>query len=281
MMPRWDPAAFLENVKKWKVTWSLLVGTMMVDLGNLDVQSFDVSSLRFCGVGGSPIPPAIYDKFEKKYGVKTLELYGQTENSGLSVTYSVKDQRRPLSMGKALGRVVQMKIVDFEGREVKLGEIGELLLKGDIVTPGYLNLPEVNKKKFEDGWIHTGDMVRMDKDGYLYFAERTDDLIITGGENVYPREVEDVIYQHPAVAEVAVIGLPHERWGEEITAVIVPRKEVAKEEIIQFVRNSGKLAGYKCPRRIEFIDELPKTASRKISKATLRKRFIQVEKSNL
>ena len=279
MMPRWDAMTFLENVKKWKVTWSLLVGTMMVDLVNLDVKSFDVSSLRFCGVGGSPIPPALYDKFEEKYGVKMLELYGQTENSGLSVTYSIKERRRPLSMGKALGRAVKMKIVNFEGEEVKPGEIGELLLKGDIITPGYLNLPEVNKKKFEDGWIHTGDMVRIDENGYLYFAERTDDLIITGGENVYPREVEEVIYQHPAVAEVAVIGLPHERWGEEITAVIVPRKEVAKEEIIEFCKNSGKLARYKCPRRVEFVEELPKTASRKISKAVLRKRF-PPEKSN-
>lgn len=233
--------------------------------------------LRFSFFGGSPTPSIICDYFEENIISPLYEIYGQTELSGLMITYSIGDKRRKGAMGQARSQVVEAKIVSQDGtRSILPGdeESGELFLKGDVVTPGYWKREDLNVERFVGGWIKTGDVVRWDADGYLYYTDRFDDLIVTGGENVYPKEVENIIAEHPGVAEVAVIGTPHDRWIEQVTAIIVPiDQSLTKQQIIEHCENHPNLAGYKKPRRIEIVQELPKTGSGKLSKHILKERY--------
>jgi acyl-CoA synthetase (AMP-forming)/AMP-acid ligase II len=276
-LPTWDATKFLELVDRKKVTWTFLVGLMGAQLAGMeDIEKYDLSSLKYVVFGGSPISETIYNKFQKKFNITTYELYGRTEHVGVSVCYDVSDTRVPGSAGKLLGQVIKDKFVDPQtGKAVGIGEPGELMVKGDILTPGYWNKPEENIKLFdEEGWQHTGDVFTQDERGYLFFMERTDDMIISGGENIYPREVESVLYNHPGVAEVAVIGLPHEEWGAQVAAVIVKTDpKLTEEEIVEFLKGRKDLSGYKRPRIIKFLDKIPKTASQKVDKATLKKLY--------
>ena len=276
-LPMWDATRFLELVDQKKVTWTFLVGLMGAQLAGMEgIDKYDLSSLKYVVFGGSPISEAIYKNFQKKFNITTYELYGRTEHVGVSVCYDVTDTRVPGSAGKLLGQVIKGKFVDPKtGKAVGIGEPGELMVKGDILTPGYWNKPEENIKLFdEEGWQHTGDVFTQDERGYLFFMERTDDMIISGGENIYPREVESVLYNHPGVAEVAVIGLPHDEWGAQVAAVIVKKDpKLTEEGIVAFLKERKDLSGYKRPRIIKFVDQIPKTASQKIDKVSLKKLY--------
>ena len=277
LLPAWDAVRFLELVEQKKVTWSFLVGLMGAQLSNMEnIEKYNLESLKIVVFGGSPIAESIYKKFEGKFRITTSELYGRTEHIGVSICYDRSDRRVPGSAGKLLAQALEGKFVDPQtGKEVSVGEPGELMVRGDITTPGYWNKPEENAKLFDkEGWQHTGDVFTRDKQGYLFFKERTDDMIISGGENIYPREVESVLLSHPKIAEVAVIGLPHNEYGEQVTAVIVRKdRALSEEEILAFCRERNDLGGYKRPRVIKFVDDIPKTASQKVDKNTLRKSF--------
>lgn len=273
----WNPIGFLETVEQKKVTWAFLVGLMGVQLATVEnIEKYNLTSLKHVAFGGSPIPAAMYEKFESKFEVKTFELYGRTEHVGSSINYDVDDTRVSGSVGKLLDQIMKGKLVDPMTREeVAPEEPGELMVIGENVTPGYWNKPEENAKLFnDDGWQHTGDVFIMDKKGYLFFKERTDDMIISGGENVYPGEIVPVLRSHPKVADAFIFGIPHEAWGQQVAAVIVKKDQtLTEEEVFEFCSNRKDLSGYKKPRVILFVDEMPKTASMKIDKGALKKLF--------
>jgi long-chain acyl-CoA synthetase len=281
LLSKWKASDWIDLTHILKPTWSGMISTMLVDVVNylkanvVEESLFD--SYRFCFFGGSPTPNVICDYFEKKIKVNLFEIYGQTEMTGLMITYRLGEQRVPGSMGKPMSQVVNAKVVAPDSEKiVKPGdeEAGVLYLNGDVVTPGYWKREDLNRERIIDGWMKTGDIVRWNAEGYLYYTDRFDDMIVTGGENVYPKEVENVLAEHPGVAEVAVIGTPHERWIEQVTAIIVPYdSSITIEEIDLFCKQHQGLAGYKRPRRIEFIQELPKTGSGKISKNLLKQKY--------
>ncbi|WP_156289667.1 class I adenylate-forming enzyme family protein [Oceanobacillus salinisoli] len=278
--PNWNAQEWITLSRDLKPTWSGLATTMIIDVVNyLKVNSVDKSwfrTYRFMIYGGSPTPDPILEFFEDELEVKLVEIYGQTELSGLVITYWGEENRKKGSMGRIVNQVIEGKVIGTDGKEILPGEeeSGELYVRGDVVTPGYWKRPELNKERLIDGWLRTGDVVRWDKDGYLYYTDRFDDMIITGGENVYPKEVENVLAEHPKIAEIVVIGTPHERLVEQVTAVIVPNENTLTEkEIIDFCDEHTGLAGYKKPRRIIFTDEIPKTGSGKFNKSLLKKMY--------
>lgn len=281
LIPRWSPKDWVSISREWKPTWSGLISTMLVDVVNYlktnpeNRSSF--SGYRFCFYGGSPTPSAFCDFFEAAIGGSLFEIYGQTELSGLLVTYRLGERRIPGSMGRPMAQVVETRIVSADGQRLIApgeDEAGVMYFKGDVVTPGYWKRDELNEERFADGWLKTGDIVRWDEDGYLFYTDRFDDLIVTGGENVYPKEVENILAEHPAVAEVAVIGTPHPRWIEQVTAIVVTRDTaVTAQDIDTFCAEHRGLAGYKRPRRIEIVQELPKTGSGKINKSFLKQQY--------
>jgi long-chain acyl-CoA synthetase len=229
LLPRWKAGDWIELTHVLKPTWSGMISTMLVDVVNymkanlIDETLFD--SNRFCFFGGSPTPGVICDYFEKKTRVNLFEIYGQTEMSGLMITYRLGEHRVSGSMGKPMTQVVEAKVLAPGSEKIIMPgdeEAGVLYLRGDVVTRGYWKREDLNHERIIDGWIKTGDIVRWNSEGYLHYTDRFDDMIVTGGENVYPKEVENVLAEHPGVAEVAVIGTPHERWIEQVTAIIVP-----------------------------------------------------------
>lgn len=234
-----------------------------------------LSSYRFIVFGGSPTPTETTSFLERKLGTPLIELYGQTETTGLCITYRTGEKTRPGFMGRAMEQVIQAKVITPGGEHVILpgmDETGILYVKGDTVTPGYWKREDLNEKRLKDGWLQTGDLVQWDKNRYFRYVDRLDDMIISGGENVYPKEVENVLSQHPKVLEVAVIGTHHPRWIQQVTAVIVPGEEgVTAEEIQCFCHD--RLPGYKCPKRIELLEVLPRTGSGKVDKRRLKEMF--------
>jgi long-chain acyl-CoA synthetase len=274
----WNPTGFLETVEKHKVTWAFLVGLMGAQLAAVeDVEKYDLSSLHHVAFGGSPIPAAMYAKFESKFKVRTLELYGRTEHVGSSINYDANDIRVPGSVGKLLTQIMKGKLVDSQGKEVPPGQPGELVVFGDNMIPGYWNKPEETQKLFaSQGWQHTGDIFTQDEKGYLFFKERVDDMIISGGENIYPGEIIPVLAGHPKVAEAFVFGVPHDDWGQQVAAVIVKKDpSLTEQEISDYCNSRQDLSGYKKPRVIRFVETMPKTASMKIDKGVLVNLFKQ------
>jgi len=269
----WDATEWARLVEQTDATWSALIPTMIVDvLGTNAALSHDTSSLRFCLYGGSATPEPIIKQFGAATGVgKMINNYGQTENAGVCVTYSVDDDRRPGAMGTPVP-AVEARVVGIQTIEdVPPGEEGELLLRGDSITPGYWERPERNEELFTDGWLHTEDVVRRDEDGYFYYVDRIDDMILSGGEKISPSEVENVLQDHPDVSSVAVFGTPHKRYGEAVTAALIPvdGAEIDTKIVETFCENRDGLAGYKKPRRIFVRDEFPQTGSHKIDKVAL------------
>lgn len=279
-LQRWSPAEWLDLAVRLRPTFSGLISTMVVDLVNHAAdETPHLDSMRMCLIGGSRTPEPAIQRFREKFGVGLKELYGQTENTGLSTTYRVGEDRVPGSIGRAMEQAVEAKVVHPQsGEDLPSGDpaVGELYLRGEIITPGYWNLPEITEEKFDGEWLRTGDMVRRDEHGYLYYADRIDDMIVSGGENVYPQEVESALAQHEGIAEVAVIGTPHERWIEQVTAIVVPKDDAVTEETIaEFCAGNDALAAYQRPRRIELVEELPKTGSGKVNKAPLKEIYGQ------
>lgn len=279
-LPRFAPSLLLEAMARTGTTAIMLTPTMIITtLQEEDVAAFDVTKLRLLSYGSSPMAVEWIARTAQAFPSAGLQqLYGLTETSPILTSLDMEEHARAVATGdtailRAAGRPVvdvALRIVGEDGHEVPLGEAGEVVVRGPNVTPGYLNRPEETKAAFRDGWFHTGDLGRLDEGGYLYVMDRTKDMIITGGENVYSSEVEAVLYQHAGVAEVAVIGIPDERYGEALLAAIVPARgeTLTDEELIAHCR--GKIGSYKIPRRFVFLDELPKSAMGKILKTDLR-----------
>jgi fatty-acyl-CoA synthase len=233
----------------------------------------DFSRLVIGGVGGAPMPVPLLKTWEAR-GVALQQGYGMTETSPAVLTLDREDAATKAgSSGKPVLHT-EVRIVRPDGIDAAAGELGELWVRGPNVTPGYWNRPEANQSSFTDGWLHTGDAARTDEDGLYYIVDRWKDMYISGGENVYPAEVESVLHQLAAVAEAAVIGMPSEQWGEVGMAIVAikPGHALAAEEI--HAHCAANLAGFKCPRLIRFVEALPRNATGKIHKPTLRKNFI-------
>jgi long-chain acyl-CoA synthetase len=223
------------------------------------------SSLRFCISGGASLPVEILHRFQATFNATIYESYGLTECSPTCVENPYGRPTRPGSIGLPIPGF-QARIVDDNDKDVVRGEVGELVIMGPGVMKEYLNQPEATAKTLRGGWLHTGDLARMDEGGYIYIVDRKKEMIIRGGYNVYPREIEEVLYKHPGVLEGAVIGVPHADLGEEVAAAVVlrPGVKISPDELRQYVKN--QVAPYKYPRIIKFVSELPKTSTGKILK---------------
>lgn len=281
LMPKFDVESMLEVIEKEKVTFVNLVPTMLLRIvTNPDFAKYNIDSIRLIMYAGAPIPMEQLKKALKVIGPhRFYNSLGCTEASGNLLSFPATDHALEGPMASKLGSVgkdamgVEIRIVDDQGKDVPSGVAGEIIGRGDNIALGYWKLPEETAEVFKDGWLHTGDVGYRDEDGYVFIVDRKKDMIITGGENVASREVEEVLHQHPAIREAAVFGVPDEEWGEAVTAVVAFNPEagvVSAAELIEFCK--ARLAGYKKPRSIDVVDELPKNAAGKIDKATL-KRF--------
>ncbi|QSE80852.1 long-chain-fatty-acid--CoA ligase [Rhodococcus koreensis] len=266
LIPRFDPHTALDVIERDAVTVFEGVPTMYSALLG-EARGFPSSataSLRVCVSGGASLPVQVLTDFEKIFGATILEGYGLSETSPVASFNHLHRERKPGSIGTPV-EGVEMRIVDLVGHEVPQGELGEIQIRGHNVMKGYWNLPDATASALSvDGWFSTGDVGKVDEDGYFYIVDRKKDLIIRGGFNVYPREVEEVLYEHPVVVEAAVIGLPHDSLGEEIGAAVVLEDgaRVDPTELRDFVKQ--RVAAYKYPRRVWIVDSLPKGATGKI-----------------
>jgi long-chain acyl-CoA synthetase len=273
LLPRPEIGPIVEAIEKHRVTLFPGVPTLYVAFNNFPgIEKRDLKSVRACISGSAPLPLEVAERFEKLTGAKLVEGYGLTEASPVTHCNPLYGERRLGSVGLPLPGV-DAKVVDEEGKEVPLGEVGELIVKGPNVMKGYWNRPDETQKALKDGWLFTGDLARMDQDGYFYIVDRKKDMIIAGGYNIYPREVEEVLYGHEAVQEAAVVGVPDPYRGETVAAFIVLKEayrgKVTEKDIEAFCR--ANLAAYKVPRIIQFREGLPKSSVGKILKRELTK----------
>jgi acyl-CoA synthetase (AMP-forming)/AMP-acid ligase II len=282
LLRSFEADALLRNVEAHRVTNTAMAPTMIsMLLENPRTDQYDLSSLRGIGYGASSMPAEVLRRARARWpGVGFSTGFGMTELAGNVMFMSRLDHERAADHGleilRSVGRqmpLARVRVVDDEGRDVPPDTAGEIVVKGDQVLSGYWRNPEASEKSFTDGWFRSGDVGRWDKDGYLYIVDRKKDMILTGGENVYPREVEEVLYEHPAVVEAAVIGAPDPKWGEKVVAVVCVREgeAVNGEDLIVFCRE--RIASYKKPRHVVFIDTLPRNASGKVLKRELRDRI--------
>jgi long-chain acyl-CoA synthetase len=266
LIPRFDPGKALEIIERDKVTLFDGVPTMYhAMLNHPGRESADISTLRMCISGGSAMPVEVMREFEAAFGCIILEGYGLSETSPVASFNHPGRERKPGSIGTPIAGV-EMKVVDDDDHEVPAGEVGEVVIRGHNVMKGYWERPDATAEVMRAGWFHTGDMATVDEDGYFFIVDRKKEMIIRGGYNVYPREVEEVLYEHPAVSEAAVVGVPDDALGEEGGAAIVLRsgRQADADELRAFVKE--RVAAYKYPRRIWFADELPKGPTGKILK---------------
>ncbi|MCC5808900.1 MAG: long-chain fatty acid--CoA ligase [Ectothiorhodospiraceae bacterium] len=281
MQPVFDPEDILRKIEQYGVNELLLIPSMIQMLvDHPAVQRYRVDSIERLGYGASPISDAVLERAQKVFPkAKFMHAYGMTETAAV-VSMNPPENHSPEA--RASGRIrsigrpgygSEIRIVDPDGNEVPRNTVGEIIVRGANVTSGYWNRPEETARALRDGWMYTGDGAYMDDDGYIYVTDRIKDMIITGGENVYSIEVESVLARHPAVASCAVIGIPHETWGEAVHAVVVPREGSTpdEDELRNFCREF--LAGYKCPKTVEFRGELPMSGAGKILKRELRKAY--------
>jgi long-chain acyl-CoA synthetase len=266
LLPRFDAEHALRIVAGHRVTVFEGVPTMYVALLHQPNRAdYDTSSLRICISGGAALPVEVLRGFEEAYSVPLLEGYGLSETSPVASFNHPDREHKPGSIGTPI-RDVRMRLVDGDGREVARDEVGEIAISGPNVMKGYWQRPEATAEAIRDGWFHTGDLARADEDGYFFIVDRKKDLIIRGGYNVYPREIEEVLYEHPAIAEAAVIGRPHPALGEEIAAAVAlkPGAAATPAELRDYVKS--QVAAYKYPRHVWIVDSLPKGPTGKIQK---------------
>ena len=266
LLPRFDAGHALRIIAGHRVTVFEGVPTMYVALLHApDRADYDTSSLRMCISGGAALPVEVLRGFEEAFGVPVLEGYGLSETSPVASFNLPGRERKPGSIGTPI-RDVRMRVVDNEDHEVPQGEVGEIVISGPNVMKGYWQRPEATAEAIRDGWFRTGDLARVDEDGYFFIVDRKKDLIIRGGYNVYPREIEEVLYEHPAIAEAAVIGLPHPSLGEEVGAAVAlkPGTIITSDELRDYVKS--QVAAYKYPRHVWIVDALPKGPTGKIQK---------------
>jgi long-chain acyl-CoA synthetase len=266
LIPKFDPGETLETMQRDGVTHFYGVPTMFgALLHHPERESFDTSALSKCITGGASMPVEVLRGFEDAFGAIVLEGYGLSETSPVACSGHPDMERKAGSIGTPI-EGVEMKVVDEDDNEVAQGEVGEIVIRGHNIMKGYWQRPDATEEAMRGGWFHSGDMARTDEDGYFYIVDRKKDLIIRGGYNVYPREVEEVLYEHPKIREAAVVGIPHDEWGEEIGAAVVLHEgeELAPEEVGEFVKE--RIAAYKYPRVVWFVEELPKGPTGKILK---------------
>ncbi len=271
MMPRFDATAAFAQMQAHKVTLFAGVPTMYFALLNHpEADRYDLGSLRLCVSGGAAMPVEVMRAFDAKYGVNILEGYGLSETSPVASFNVLGRPKKAGSIGIPIWGV-EFELVDGEGKVVAgTGTPGEIRIRGHNVMKGYYNRPEATAESIVDGWFHTGDIATRDEEGYYYIVDRKKDMVIRGGFNVYPREIEEVLYSHPAIAEAAVIGVPDAKFGEEVKAVVAlrPGQSASAEELTAYCRE--RLAAYKYPRIFEFMEALPKGPTGKILKRELR-----------
>ena len=274
-MPWFDTDSFLKLIQEYQVTVIAVVPTILaVILAHPTLDEYDLSSLKEVIVGAAPLPVEIARAFSEKYDCRIREIYGQTEGTGLgSVNYRT-DPYKPGSAGKAYPNH-ELMIVDDEDRPLPPGQKGEICVRGPAVMKGYLNRPRETAETLRNGWLHSGDVGYLDEEGFLYVCDRLKDMIIRGGENIYPAELEGIIHEITGVAEAAVIGLPDPVFGESVAAYVVPMPGQVLEEktVIDYVKT--KTAPFKAPAKVTFVQALPKSAVGKILKRELRKMAAQ------
>jgi len=291
MMRQFEVNEWLQTVQQEKANRAMLVPTMLKRvIDHADLDKYDLSSLKVITYGAASMPFEVIKKAIATFpGVSFINAFGQTETASTITTLGPDDhviegteeekEKKLRRLTSSIGRPmsdIEMKVVDEKGNDVPLGEVGEIVARGPRVMSGYWKDAEKTAKTIDkDGWLHTGDMGYMDEEGYFYLAGRGDDLIIRGGENISPDEVENVLYAHPAIEEAAVIGVPSEEWGQEPRAIVVLKegKTATAEEVVEFCRE--RLASFKRPRSVVFIDELPRTSTGKILKRILREQYGQ------
>jgi acyl-CoA synthetase (AMP-forming)/AMP-acid ligase II len=275
-----DPPSILRVIEERRVTKALFVPAMMLFLLQTpQSRDTDFSSLELIVYGASPAPLDLLRNAVKVFGCSLAQVYGLTETTG-AITYLPPEDHgeqaveRMKSCGKAMAGV-EIKVVDATGKALPPGEVGEVICRTPQVMLGYWNLDEATRRSIRGGWFYTGDAGYMDKDGYLYIYDRVKDMIVSGGENIYPAEIESALFGHPAISDVAVIGVPDDQWGEAVKAIIVrkPGASLDTAELIAYARE--RLAGYKVPRSVDFVEALPRNPSGKILKRELRKPYWQ------
>ncbi len=290
--PKFSASRFWDIIEKYQITSFGSVATMLSILLNASSERSSLvtrhSSLRFAMCGSAPVPAEVLKKFEETFGVLVVEGYGLSESTCRSTFNPPNENRRPGSCGLPIGN--EMKVVDENDNEVDDGELGEIVLRGPNIFKGYFKNPEATEKAFAGGWFHTGDIGYRDADGFFYIADRKSDMIIRGGENIYPREIDDLLYTHPAVAHAAVIGVPDDLYGEEVAAFIVLKTEtrtagsvpeeprVTAQDIIDFCKQH--LADFKCPKTVHFVDDIPKGPTGKLLKRELA-RIFSIDRTSL
>ena len=286
ILPSFDALEVMKLIQYEKITLSNLIPTMLnMMVNHPDVENFDYSSLRVLLSGGAPIAPETVRKIIEVFKCDYIQTYGMTETSPYLTLSILKEHLKDLPWEEQLtfkaktGREfvnVTLRVVDDEGNDVAEDDqqVGEIIVKGDTVTPGYWNMPEETNMAIRDGWLYTGDLAVIDREKYVNIVDRKKDMIVTGGENVYSTEVENVLYTHEHVLEAAVFGVPDPHWGETVKACVVLKKgcEVTEEEIILFCKRD--LAHFKAPKSVDFLEALPKTGSGKIYKKGLRDPYL-------
>lgn len=283
LFDKFEPAHFLAEVARLRITHVFMVPAMInMLLAEPTLTQADLSSLKTLAYGAAPMAPARIREAWERIGPLLSQGYGASESTSGVTRLSTTDHadaiahhpERLASCGRALGET-EVRVVDEHGREVAVGEIGELVIRGEDVFQGYWGEPELTREAIVDGWLHTGDMARVDEAGYLYLVDRKKDMIISGGFNVYPTEVEATLYQHPDVLEACIISVPDDTWGESVKAVVTlrPGREATAQQLITHCRE--RIADYKSPRSVDFVAELPKNASGKLARKIVRERYWQ------
>jgi long-chain acyl-CoA synthetase len=273
LAPRFSASRHWNTVSGYGVTYFGSVATMLSMLNNTYPQGLpaglDTSALRFALCGSAPVPVEVIKTYERLFSCPVIEGYGLSESTCRS-TFNPVDGRRPGSVGMAIGN--EIKIFDERDRELGPGQIGEIVLRGPNIMKGYYHNEAATSEAFKAGWFHTGDLGYSDQDGYFYVVDRKGDMIIRGGENIYPREIDEVLYQHPMVKDAATLGVPDELYGEEVKSFVVLRdgESATEDQLVEFCKE--RLAAFKCPKSIEILADIPKGPTGKLLKKELRRR---------
>ena len=278
MVAGFDPPAVLALLERHHATHVLLVPTMIrLLVEHPAMTDAELSSLRLVLYGASPIQPDLLRRALPAFDCDFVQFYGMTETAGGSLLrpadHDPEGAPELLTAAGTDSLSAETRVVDDQDRSVPAGVTGEIVVRGPIVMDGYWNAPEATAEALRNGWMHTGDMGHVGENGYLYVSDRLKDMIVSGGENVYPREVEDVLLQHPGIAEATVIGLPDEQWGERVHALVVPRPDVTVDPAEVIAHCRSQLAGFKAPKTVELTTELPRNATGKVMKRELRERY--------
>ena len=267
-----DAGNFLRIIEEHKVTDLPAVPTMLaLMLAHEDIETRDITSIVKASVGAAPVPNEVAEEFARRSQCRVTQIYGMTENTGLGSAARISHDFRPGSAGLPYCNV-ELKIFDDDDKELPTGEAGEIVTRGETTMKGYLKDPEATAEAMRGGWLHTGDIGYLDEDGYLFVVDRKKDMIIKGGENIFPAEIENVLYKHPDVDEAAVIGVPHDLYGEDVIAFVVTKasSDLSEEDLIAHAKT--EVPNFKAPSRIHFVEEIPKSGVGKILRRELRDR---------